>query len=233
MKKKLVLFDIDGTLVRNNIGQTFSSERFENTLNEVFDIKTKIDFQRFEGTTDRYIFKTLLSEHGVSEKEFYKRFEEIADSFHKHVIKRTKEKHIYEQIVKAKELVHLLRKENHIKIGLMTGNIERCAWVKLDQGGYTKESFEFGVFGDTADNRIELAEQVHGKAKTHFQNTFASHEVVVIGDTVWDVRCGQVIGAKTIGVKTGNPGTHKDLDSSKADIVVESLMDEEVLRFLK
>ena len=56
--------------------------------------------------------------------------------------------------------------------------------------------------------------------------------MVIIGDTVHDIRCGKHIGATTIGVTTGLTNGYEDLVKEEADLVVDSLMDERVLHLL-
>ncbi len=86
-----------------------------------------------------------------------------------------------------------------------------------------------------------LLEKLISHAKKFFQITFQPKDVVVIGDTVFDIRCGKAIGAQTIAVTTGGhlvtkvdpkAGTYKNaLAQEHPDLLVDSLMDQKVLTF--
>ena len=125
--------------------------------------------------------------------------------------------------------VRLLKaKRPRVVRGILSGNARKIAQWKLSHTGLLKY-FSFGLYGDEADDRIELAGQVFAKAKLELAMDLKPEEIVVIGDTVFDIRCGKGIGATTIAVTTGMHGSPEELAREKPDYLVNSLMDPTVL----
>ena len=88
-------------------------------------------------------------------------------------------------------------------LGLLTGNIERGAKLKLEHYGLW-DFFEFGAFADDHHDRNELGPFAQRRALEKHAIDFAAAEIDVIGDTPHDIACGKAIGARTIAVATGN-----------------------------
>ncbi len=113
-------------------------------------------------------------------------------------------------------------------LGLVTGNVEAAAWLKLGYLGIA-DYFGCGAFGSEAHERgalPPLAVQRASQMANGYQ--FTPHEVVVIGDTAHDVACAESIRARTIGVATGSDSV-ETLHAAGADLVVETLEDTAVL----
>ena len=87
--------------------------------------------------------------------------------------------------------------------GLLTGNIRRCAEIKLGFHGLWS-LFAFGAFADDGELRNELGPHALRRAQDHHGVTFPAEQIWVIGDTTHDIACGKIIGARTIAVATGN-----------------------------
>ena len=89
-------------------------------------------------------------------------------------------------------------------LGLVTGNIQRIAWVKL-RAAELAEYFAGGGFGDEAAEREQLPPLAITRLEEHYHRTFLPEQVVVVGDTPQDVACGKVWGLVTVAVATGPP----------------------------
>lgn len=238
---KLVLFDIDGTLVER-IGTHHSRYRFLRAINDVFGIDVPLDLSvDLLGLIDRQIAWTLVKPYGITEREFDSRFDEFAEALFYHTKQHAYDGKIdYLAIPEAVELVTRLSKMPDIRLGLQTGNTPKIAQWKLDYLGIAK-LFPFGVYGDDVIDRFSLAKKIFSHAKRYFGIEFRPSDIVVIGDTVFDIRCGKAIGAKTIAVTTGGhlvtkvdpkAGTYQNaLKMERPDLLVDSLMDTEVLDF--
>ena len=110
--------------------------------------------------------------------------------------------------------------------------METIAHWKLEVTGLAKY-FTFGIYGDEADSKVELANHAMEKANGFFKQSFIPAEVVVIGDTPFDIECGKAMGAHTVGVATGRHNVTSDqFVNSGANLVVASLMDQALLSFL-
>lgn len=104
-------------------------------------------------------------------------------------------------------------------IGLLTGNFERAAEIKLSHFDLWRR-FPFGAFGDAHVDRRDLVPVAVSQARA--AGVEPSH-VVVIGDTPYDVDCARAHGARAIAVATGGVYSHADLAATGADMVVDTL----------
>ena len=121
----------------------------------------------------------------------------------------------------AVELVQQIHEREEAQLGLLTGNVQEMAYLKLSQinlDGY----FPFGAFGCDAENRNDLPPFAIQRALSHTGRSFSGKDVVVLGDTPMDIACGKVVGATTVGVATGHFSVD-ELAAHEPDIVLETL----------
>lgn len=239
---KLVLFDIDGTLI-HHIGEQkgIGFIRFQHVIREVYGKEIDLEEvakQNYGGWIDRGIVRHMLKDHGVSDREFIEKWPRISVALKAYAeAQAAGGKKLYQAFPEAIELAHKLAKREDVRVGLMTGNVERMGWWKIEHAGIV-DVFSFGVFADDVDDRISLAKTVFEKAQKHFTIQFDPKDISVIGDTIHDIRCGKAIGATTIAVTTGqhasfvkNSTYREDLEREKPDFLVDSLLDPAVCDF--
>lgn len=229
-EKKLVLFDIDGTLINTrNSSVKYWKGSIEKAFAEVFRPLPVFNERSLNGKLERQYFRELADLIGVPREEFARKFHEANRVFTDHFISAIDAKsfELY-RIAEAYEFVSVLHKTSLVSMGILTGNNERLARVKLRVSGFDVP-FAFGAFGDQADDRGELVHRARERATDHFRNMFAMHEVVVIGDTKYDVEAAKYAGAYAIGVTTGLTDTAQDLKKAGADMIVSSLMDPKIM----
>ena len=219
--KKLVLFDIDGTLLE--AGHPVFRARHRHSIKKIFGIETIIDWSEHSGSTDKKILIDILRKKGVEEREIRLNLERALDEQHYYVIKHLKEDFKERILDGAEELIKTLLKKKEICLGLLTGNYEKVGWFKLEMIGL-KKYFDFGLFGDQAEDRNALARTIFKRAEKHFKRKFKSEEVFVIGDTPRDIECAKVSGVKAIGVATGR-WSMTELKKAGADFVFKNLKD--------
>jgi phosphoglycolate phosphatase len=111
-------------------------------------------------------------------------------------------------------------------IGLLTGNVRRGAEIKLGHFGLW-DRFVMGGFGDDHENRDEIAKIAHRRGVELLKRELKGEEILVIGDTPLDVRCGRAIGAKVLAVATGMCSV-AELAETRPDWAVASLKDLDV-----
>ena len=213
---RLVLFDIDGTLVHTGGAGTAA---FTRTFANHFDLHHGTEKMRFAGRTDVSLVREFFRFHGLEEsrKNFDFFFEHYAFWLH-HIL----EEKAGETCRGVRELIRDLQAlSNPPVLGLLTGNIQLGAEIKLRRFGLW-EHFTFGGFADDHEERNHIAVAALERGRRVMGKDLQPQEVVVIGDTPFDVRCGKFIGARTLAVATG--GSKLDeLMSSSADWTVPDL----------
>jgi phosphoglycolate phosphatase-like HAD superfamily hydrolase len=235
--KKLVLFDIDGTLIYHVGKQVKPKDRFHTAVEEVYGVTVDMDVRKFEGIIDKGLAWNMLRGTGISQREFEEKFPAYVKSMHRYLIEVARFGETYVPIEDAHELVQRLHGRTDAVLGILTGNAESIAKWKLTHTGLSRY-FTFGLYGDEADDRVALAKLAFRKAEALLHHRFRPQETAVIGDTVHDIRCGKAIGAATVAVMTGmhnsksfggNGTSRALLKKEKPDLLVDTLMDRRVL----
>jgi phosphoglycolate phosphatase-like HAD superfamily hydrolase len=113
-------------------------------------------------------------------------------------------------------------------LGLGTGNLEQGARLKLERGSLNPY-FAFGGFGSDSADRVEVLRCGHRRAEERTGRSWPLQQVLIIGDTPLDVAAGRSLGAKTLAVATG-PFSQESLRCAGADFVVETFADEQTLQ---
>jgi Predicted phosphatases len=126
--------------------------------------------------------------------------------------------------VGVRELLDELDARDDVTLGLLTGNVEPGARAKLGAAGIDITRFKVNAFGSDHELRPELPGVAQLRAKELLGKDIAGNRVIVIGDTPADIRCGEAIGARAIGVAAGRYST-EDLASHGAYAVFETLAD--------
>lgn len=218
---KLLLFDIDGTLISaGGAGTRSLNKAFE----EVMGIKEA--FKNFEmaGKTDIQIVKEGLKLLGIEPSQYL--VEELIQSYIKflQIEIHNNSKHLKPGV---RDFIELNLGNFGYPMGLLTGNIEKGARIKLEPFGLNP-LFPFGAFGSDHEDRNQLLPLAINRFTEKFQKNIDFSQVIVIGDTPRDVACAKPYGAKVIAVATG-PYSVDELKETEADIVVENLGQKEKL----
>ncbi len=227
---KLLLFDIDGTLTHHIGDSQVSLDRFAYAVKKMFGIKLNMsvdEYMRYNGFIDRATIWELVKDRGITRAVYEEKFPlfsiHASEYFNLH-------NPLYEEAEGAQELLGRLEQREDISLGVITGNVEAIAWWKLKRAGLDT-FFRFGLFGEEAKNRIELAGLAFPKGKIFFKKDFAPRQITIIGDTIHDVRCAKAIGANIILILTGQRNSEIPKDE-KPDLIVRSLKDPAIGAFL-
>ncbi len=194
---RLILFDIDGTLL--SAGRA-ARDSILAALDSVLGWKGSADGNDFSGKTDPQILRELVEET-VGPDRFDATLPRVLDRYVGELSKRLRPEAVVPK-PGIPELLERLAREPRVVLGLLTGNIERGARLKLQPPGFNRY-FPFGAFGDDSADRYCLPSVAVARAREHTGRDFPPASVVVIGDSVHDVGCGRALGARTIAVATG------------------------------
>jgi phosphoglycolate phosphatase-like HAD superfamily hydrolase len=213
----LVLFDIDGTLV--HCGPT-PKRVFKQGLIDTFGTAGPIDNWIFDGKTDPMIVRELMAEAGVpcTDELVNKALDIYAQGITKELPGEANKK-IYPGVINLLE--ELIKQP--VLLGLLTGNIQKGARAKLGSLDLWRY-FSFGAFADDSSVRKELADIAVQRAYEMTGQQFSGKQIVIIGDTEHDIKCGQHLGAKAIGVGTAR-STVKERLTHGADHAFDDLSD--------
>ncbi len=197
---RLVLFDIDGTLIRSGGAGV---RAFERTFAEVFGLPETTRRLKFAGRTDMSLVREGLTLHGVEPNEAnFQKFFANYPGFLEELLQTCKGG-VCEGI---RELIRQLETvPEKPTLGLLTGNIRRGAELKLSYYNLWHH-FETGAFADDHEDRNCIAAVAQKRGAEILGRTLKGEEIVVIGDTPHDITCGQSIGAKVLAVGTGEYG---------------------------
>ncbi len=211
----LLLFDIDGTLVDTG-GKGMSA--LKKTAIEVFGSDgPQLDLA---GSTDLGILANLYVHFEIEPtEEQTHRFFEI---YHKHLEQSLKSNLTEGKVLDGVfELLEELVTSQHAQLGLLTGNTELGAEIKLRHYGL-HQHFNFGAYGSDRADRNLLGHIALERALAVTGKTFTPDRTLIIGDTPKDIACAHAIGAKCLAVATGH-FTAEQLKQAGADWVLGSL----------
>ena len=201
--RKLVLFDIDGTLISDGGA---SRQAFAAALLEVFDYRGELRRYDFSGRTDPQIAHMVLRDAGWSEADIDAQMPRLWDKYvaglERHERSRVRE------LPGVRAVLEALRANDRVTLALLTGNIERGARLKLS-GPALNEYFPFGAFGSDSPHREELPPIAIERAAKISGHRYRGRDVVIIGDSIYDVRCGAPHSATTIAIASGKTPAEK------------------------
>lgn len=198
---RLVLFDIDGTLL-NSEGLGRASMR--RALGSIFGSPGNPAY-RYDGKTDRQIVRDVMRLEGHSDEHIDSRMEKLIEIYLEGLRDGVKSGnfnvHPLEGVV---ELLDVLEPRKDVVLGLLTGNVETGARTKLTAAGIDPDRFRVNAFGSDHEHRPELPAVAQRRASEKLGLEIAGERMVVIGDTPADIACGRSLGAKAIGVASGH-----------------------------
>lgn len=198
MHRRLVLFDIDGTLVTDGGA---SRTAFGDALKKVYGFNGSLKRYDFSGRTDPQITYMVLRDAGYSDVAIAAQLDEMW-SVYIAGLERNAASGSVRSLSGVPQIVETLHHHEEVVLALLTGNIERGARLKLN-GPALNGYFPFGAFGSDSAVRDELPPFAVRRAEERFGHRFEGRDVVIIGDSIYDVRCGVPHGATTIAVASG------------------------------
>lgn len=201
--RKLILFDIDGTLLwTDGAGR----RAIHAALRAELGLDGPFDGVRFDGKTDPQIVRELLAaarpdEDDVPESRIAAICRRYVELLRTELDARERTMRVFPGVV---DLLDRIDARADALVGLLTGNLMDGAILKLRAAGIPPERFRVGAYGSDAADRSALPAIAVERAAPLMGRTPRRDEVVIIGDTPNDMVCGQALGVRAIGVATGN-----------------------------
>ena len=218
---KLVLFDIDGTILKS---QGAGRSAVQEALESVCGPKVTSDGVSFAGRTDPEIMREMLSMAGLSPVEQENLIEECLETYVSVLMRRLKP-NMVAALPGVRRLIAILEARTDVFLGLLTGNLKETAYLKLHAVGLGSH-FPFGAFGSDKEDRYDLPGIAVERAFKSTGIRFRAHQTVIIGDTPHDIGCATKYGAFSIGVCSGTYDRDQ-LGLCGADLLLDDLSDPE------
>lgn len=221
---RLVLFDIDGTLIRTGGAGVHA---FGRTAELLYGVPGVAERTHFHGRTDTALVREFFVNNGLQGRSWHIRH--FLDAYVFLLDQRLRENPGEVCPGVAAMLVALRNLPEPPALGLLTGNIRLGAKIKLAAHSLWGD-WVCGAFADDHEDRNQLARIARDRASRQLGRRLEGSEIVVIGDTHRDVECAQAIGARSLGVCTGG-GSPEELTRAGATWVVGDLREFPVDRF--
>jgi phosphoglycolate phosphatase len=216
--KTLLLWDIDGTLLRNKGAG-------KRAMNCAFAMMTggvegAFDSLEMAGSLDLHSIHAVFEQHGVD----WARLDEFLELYYP----------CLEEVVadgnsilmpNVRRVLDRAAADDRLYLALGTGNLERGARIKLEYFDLN-DYFPVGGFCYGLVERYEVLQDGVERARMHYGVDFAPERVIVIGDTVRDIEAARKIGAKVVAVATGGH-SYEMLEAAKPDLLLRDLTEEE------
>lgn len=199
---------------RRAIGRVLA-ERF-NVPSEAADIP-------MSGKTDPQILTEILRASGWGDAKIEAKMDELLEIYLGILEQEIAASRYYIIHTGIPELLNDLHERSDTYLGLLTGNVERGARMKLNRF-QLNHYFPMGAYGSDSPNRMDLPAIAANRAHKHFNISFVPREIVIIGDAVNDVLCAKGYGAKSIAVNTGRT-SWEDLERHAPDFLFKNLSD--------
>lgn len=198
---RLVLFDIDGTLLLTaGAGRRAITEALSD---EVSDPAAFAGI-RFDGKTDPQIVAEMLAAAGQEPAHEPERVRRLCERYVGLLARELERPTTRTMLMPGVEpLLDRLERTPGVLLGLLTGNLIEGAALKLRSAGIDPARFRIGAYGSDAPHRPALPDIAARRAESWFGRVPTGPEIVIIGDTPADIHCGSGIAARAIAVATG------------------------------
>ena len=222
MIKKLVLFDLDGTLVTTGAA---GRKALIKAVTQLYGKEPKFEHNLISGRTDADNFSLVYQlvnkkkPTAAQVKKIHHKYLELLPS----EIKNSQKQKQYKLIPGIKKLLARLAQEKEIALGLGTGNIKEGVQIKLAPSGLL-EYFSFGGYGEDGYTREEMLKAAVKRAEKKFKCKFTPDQVYIVGDTHRDILAAKACGYHSAAVTCGF-GDPKLLQRAAAELQLDNFND--------
>jgi phosphoglycolate phosphatase-like HAD superfamily hydrolase len=200
MSKKLILFDIDGTLILTG---GVAARLMAEAVAEQVGMPVQWNIRDFVGNTDRNIIYTLLNRSGVREAIIEETTNRSIENYLKKLEQELKKDEVVTILPGVRQLLAVLKNDSRCALGLLTGNVLAGAQIKLAKEDLFSY-FPIGAFGDDALKREQLPSFAIQRAEKYYGHFFNKKDIWIVGDSVNDIKCAQANHLKSLAVASGH-----------------------------
>ena len=219
---RLVLFDIDGTLL---VARGAGRRALAAALKGVYGTAGDIDGYDLRGQTDPRIVFDVMEGAGLEREAVRERLDDCFEAYARGLAAEIGDGDLVVTLPGIGDLVRRLHGEAEVLLGLLTGNIEAGARIKLGPTGLLPY-FRLGAYGSDHLDRRQLPSLAARRAHALVGVPFAPDQVLVIGDTPRDIECARHFGAVAVAVATGQY-TREALEAERPDLLFSNFADVE------
>lgn len=217
---RLILFDIDGTLIQSHGA---GREAIMLALHELFGTTGPVDSYRMDGKTDHRIVTDLLTAANIPAAEVEEKLPAIFQAMAEHG------RNIFPQrgmtpCPGIPQLLEALHNLPNVILGLLTGNSSQTAPLKLAAAGINPDFFQIGAFGSDHVDRNALPFIAKKRAFQLTGQQFDGYNMLVVGDTPADILCARAGTATAVAVATGRYSVEQ-LQQYQPDFIFDNLTD--------
>lgn len=218
--RSLVLFDIDGTLVHSDGAGKASMLA---AMRQVYGTEGGLATFSLHGMTDRQIVYHALADNGLSQSAIDSQFERLGNLMAQE-LRQAISSFDVRPCAGGLDLVQALKTRGDVLVGLVTGNFEATAYIKLAAAGYAPGDFFGGAFGSENADRNALPPLAVERAEKLSGQHFSGQSIVIVGDTPADIVCARSVKARVVAVAMGRH-TPTDLAAHQPDVVLADFSD--------
>lgn len=213
-----VLFDLDGTLLTaHGAGRT----AVEAALSDALGQPVSSEGVSFSGKTDLQILREVLGRNDLRGLDLDDLVRATGEAYRQLMLDAMRPG-AATALAGAEETVDAVAAAGH-RMGVLTGNIEPCAYAKLEAAGLGGR-FRWGAFGSDDEDRNALPLHAARRYAAHYGERIDAAAFVLVGDTPRDIECARGVGAAVVAVATGR-FSRDDLAAYNPDLVLDSLED--------
>jgi phosphoglycolate phosphatase-like HAD superfamily hydrolase len=222
--RRLILFDIDGTLLLTGGA---GKAAFDRVFVQLYGIENAWGETHPDGRTDPNLI-TELFEKNLKRKPSPQEEKKVRELYGTTMAQTLEQSPRFRLMPGVERLIPRLASYEVFSLGLATGNFEETAYLKLKRAGL-ESFFPFGGFGSDFPDRLQLTRTAVQRGYQKAGGMIAPEDCFVVGDTIHDIRCGKLLGLTTVAIATGST-SKQELARHRPDFLLDSLEEtEEVL----
>jgi phosphoglycolate phosphatase-like HAD superfamily hydrolase len=215
--RRLILFDIDGTLLLTGGA---GKAAFDRAFLQLYQIDNAWREIHPDGRTDPSLIAELF-EKNLGRRPSPQEEIRIRESYTECMAQTLQDAPRFRLMPGVERLIPQLSERGGVTLGLATGNFEETAYLKLKRAGLG-QFFPFGGFGSDFSDRLQLTRVALHRGYQRAGASIPPEDCFLVGDTIHDIRCGKLLGLTTVAVATGST-TKGDLAKHRPDFLLDSL----------